>query len=145
MHVCMVYALFNMYVCMWWVHGKVFLWVLKCEIFSFSDDVRLPVIVEEFPGYCKMMHANSDHLFSEEYEVHTLTHSHITHTHSHSHTSHTHTHTSHIHHTCIHTHHSHTSHTHTLIHAHSHTYAQPEINFKLILTLLSPDFDDKVS
>lgn len=43
--------------------------VLAYMYFLVSDDVRLPVIVEEFANYCKMMHANSDHLFSEEYEV----------------------------------------------------------------------------
>ncbi len=33
------------------------------------SDSRLPVLVEDFPSYVKSMHANTDHLFSEEYEV----------------------------------------------------------------------------
>ena len=37
---------------------------------SFSaDDARLPVSVYEFQDYVKSMHKNTDHLFSEEYEV----------------------------------------------------------------------------
>ena len=43
-------------------------------MYFFSDDVRLAVTVEEFPNYCKLMHANSDHLFSEEYEVYATGH-----------------------------------------------------------------------
>lgn len=35
----------------------------------FADDVRLPISVEDFEGHVKKMHANTDHLFSEEYEV----------------------------------------------------------------------------
>ena len=35
----------------------------------FLDDARLPVAMEDFEDYVKMMHANTDHLFSEEYEV----------------------------------------------------------------------------
>ena len=42
---------------------------LYATFFFFLDDVRLPVTVEDFPKYCKEMHANSDHLFSEEYEL----------------------------------------------------------------------------
>ena len=39
----------------------------SCDLFV--DDVRLPVPVEDFEGHVKKMHANTDHLFSEEYEV----------------------------------------------------------------------------
>ena len=36
---------------------------------SCADDERFPVATEEFASYVKQMHANTDHLFSEEYEV----------------------------------------------------------------------------
>ena len=40
--------------------------------------MRLPISVEEFPNYMKSMHANSDHLFSEEYQVHLVPENHMT-------------------------------------------------------------------
>lgn len=42
---------------------------LVYDISVLPDDARLPVTVEEFPDYVKRMHKNTDHLFSEEYEV----------------------------------------------------------------------------
>ena len=35
----------------------------------FIEDARLPVKVSDFAGHLKKMHKNTDHLFSEEYEV----------------------------------------------------------------------------
>ena len=37
--------------------------------FTDLEDARIPVSVKEFPTYVKSMHKNTDHLFSEEYEV----------------------------------------------------------------------------
>lgn len=48
-----------------------FYWALLASMCTacFPDDVRLPVSTEDFESYVKSMHANTDHLFSEEYEV----------------------------------------------------------------------------
>ena len=34
-----------------------------------AEESRNSVLVEDFPRYVKSMHANTDHLYSEEYEV----------------------------------------------------------------------------
>ena len=35
----------------------------------FPDDVQLPIPVENFEAHVKRLHANSDHPFSEVYQV----------------------------------------------------------------------------
>lgn len=46
----------------------IFPWTFFDLVF-YVDDVREPVTVEDLEDYVKKMHSNTDHLFSEEYEV----------------------------------------------------------------------------
>lgn len=43
--------------------------VIMMSLHLYSDDVQLPVSLKDFPDHVRKHHANSDHPFSEEYQV----------------------------------------------------------------------------